>query len=264
MKSLAEMLRPLVAVVTADPARHANAWATHGSAQAVAQRLPLVHRTAKPGAEASWLDIVQHRRVAAQPACTPREHRAGVTRAAYFFLGCGAYPDGQVGFVLDRTALRGQPCSYTPLDSGSLESHTVPADPGQPWDDAAKDGFFAAHHAQGAEVHDFAGPYLAGHFQQPLQYVRCRQRSQPDFAPYHGLKDPQGDRRAFTIELQAHDDVAFGPSDVHLLEIVVAKPSLLDELPDDLVGKAWVAHAEGEVLEAIAERIEARITAEMS
>lgn len=199
MKSLVEMLRPLAAAVTAEASRHANAWATYGSAQAVAQRLPLVHRTAKPGAAANWLDIVEHRRVATQQACTTREHRAGVTRAAYFFLGCGAYPDGQVGFVLDRTALHGQACSYTPLDSGSLERHAVPADPSQPWDEAAKDRFFEAHHAQGAEVHDFAGPYLAAHFQQPLQYVRCPQRSQPDFAPYHGLKDPHEDRRAFTI-----------------------------------------------------------------
>lgn len=64
--------------------------------------------------------------------------------------------------------------------------------------------------------------------------------------------------------MQAHHDVAFGPSDEHLLEIVVAKPSLLDELPDELIGKARVAHAEGEVLEAIAKRIEDRIAAEIA
>ena len=39
----------------------------------------------------------------------------GVPRAAYFFVGCGAYPDGLVEFVLDAPAVLTRPSSYTPL-----------------------------------------------------------------------------------------------------------------------------------------------------
>ena len=48
-----------------------------------------------------------------------------------------------------------------------------------------------------------------------------------------------------------------------LVEIVAARQSLVEELPDDLVGLARVAMPENEVLESIAEGIESRITAEV-
>jgi hypothetical protein len=67
-----------------------------------------VHRTFTPGrldAVKNWRDLLAARRFAAVEACTERENAAGIPRAAYFFLGCGAYPNGIVGFVLDAPAL---------------------------------------------------------------------------------------------------------------------------------------------------------------
>lgn len=263
MKRLPEMLQPLAAAAIAEEARHANAWAMHGAACAVGRQLPLVHRTHKPGAPHALSELFKERRIAAQRACTERERRAGISRAAYLFLGSAAYPDGQVAFVLDRAALEGLPCSYSPMDSGALDKHIVPADPSTSWDDSAKDRCFQEHLGHGDDVAAFAGPFLATHFRDPLHYVTCPQESQPDFAPYHGLRNPGDDRRTFTIEVRAHEDVSFGPDENHLIEIVVSRMSFLEELPDDLVGKARAAEAENEVLEAVARGIGGRLGAQL-
>lgn len=256
------MLQPLAAVATSEEARHRNAWAVHGDSCAVARRLPLVHRTLKPGASHSLGAVLASRRIAAQPACTERERRAGISRAAYLFLGCGAYPDGQVAFVLNRAALDGLTSSYAPLDSGSLEKHVKPIDASARWDDSTKEKLFQDYLGHGDDLVDFAGPYLATHFRDPKHYVSRAQVSQPDFAPYHGLEAASGDRRVFTIEVRAHEDVSFGSSTEHLLEIVVSRPGLLEEVPDDLLGKARMAESENEVLESVARGIVDRLTEE--
>ena len=109
----------------------------------------------------------------------------------------------------------------------------------------------------------FVGPYLAAHFTDPLGYVRSPQHSEPDFHAYHGLQSGNRDRRAWTLEVQVHEDVSFASGAPLLTEIVAARQALIEDLPDDLVGLARVAVPENEVLESIAEGIVSRIVAEV-
>jgi hypothetical protein len=265
MRPLIDMLEPLASAVVEDDARHANAWLSHGRAIRVATRLPLVHRTCKSDAVTGWRELLATRRFAASEPCSgEREKAAGIPRAAYFFLGCGAYPEGLVGFVMDAETVLTQPSSYTPFDSGSIEKYTVPVEPAraEAWDATAKMEFLAAHTGHGAEVMDFASSYLAAHFRDPLTYVRHGHKSVPDFSAYHGIASTSGDRRAWTIEVQVHTDVPFPEGGATIQEIVAARAALIEELPDDLVLVARVAAAENEVLESIAAGIVARVDAE--
>jgi hypothetical protein len=175
-------------------------------------------------------------------------------------------PDGLVGFVLDAPSVLTRPASYTPFDSGAIEKYAVPAAPAlaAAWDGPAKDRFLAEHAGMGRELVAFSGPYLASLFHEPLTYVRGGQRSNPDFPAYHGLQSTSGDRRAWTMEVQVHENVAFGAGGATLIEIVAARPALVEDMPDDLVGLTRVASPENEVLESIAEGIAARIAAEIS
>jgi len=251
-------------VLVDDDVRQENAWSTYKQADQVARLLPLVHRTCKDGDESKWHEVLATRRFEAREPCTgDREKAAGIPRAAYFFLGCGAYPDGLVGFVLDAAAVLRRPASYTPFDSGSIEKYAVPADPMKEaaWDGAAKDRFLADHVGVGVQVAAFAGTYLAAHFRDPLTYVRMGQRGRPEFDAYHGLQSTSGDRRAWTIEVQAHEDVPFPEGSDIVTEIVAARQTLVEELPDDLVAIARVARATDEVLESLAEGIATRIAA---
>lgn len=264
-------------VVDGDAGRRASASRSQIRATAVGARLPLVHRTAKPtdfpatagtdgdSPSSSWLDLLSGRAFTAKKPCTSREEAAGIPRAAYFFLGCGAFPDGLVGFVLNTTDVLARPASFTPFDSGALEKYAVPTDAAvlATWDNKAKDRFLIDYLGDGRDASTFAGLYLAAHFDDPMSYVRRPQQSRPDFAAYHGLESTSGDRRSWTIEVHTHDNVVFGPGGSRLEEIVVARKELLDELPDDLLSLARVATAENEVLESIAEGIEARISAEV-
>lgn len=267
MRSLQEMLESLDSLLALDVARQQHAVSLSGRASEVARRLPLVHRTNKPGDDPTkWSEVLSRRKFIASAPCTgDREKAAGIPRAAYFLVGCGAYPDGLVGFVLDAPSVVTQPSSYTPFDSGSIEKYAVPRDPtlAAAWDGPAKDRFLAAHVGPGRELVSFSGPYLASHFHEPLSYVRGRQRSDPDFPAYHGLRSKVGDRRAWTLEVQVHEDVAFGAGGATLIEIVAARPAQVEDIPDDLVGITRVASPENEVLESIAEGIEARILAEV-
>lgn len=261
VRELSEMVAPLIATAMADPERHGNAWARHEDAQQIARQLPLVHRTCKPGSEHEIGELMRLRRLIARHPCTgTREVTAGIPRALYFFLGCGAYPEGVIGFVFHPKAVLSGPASYTPLDSGSLENHASPSDPSRPWDDAAKQQFLDDHLGRGQEVAEFAAPYLATHFRQPMHYVEREQKSEPDFAAYHGLVNSEGDRRAYTIEVQAHDDVPLDLDESSLLELVVARESLLAEIPRDMIGRARIASAENEVRAGIAEGISRRMT----
>ena len=260
MRTLDEMFETLAGALGADELRQANVWATLDRANHVAERLPLVHRTYKRGAVAKWRELLSTRRFAAPEPCTAREKAAGILRAVYFFLGCGAYPDGLVGFILDAPKLLARPASYTPFDSGSIEwGYAVPEDPARAWDGPAKDRAFLDHTGHGHHAAAFAGPYLAAHFRDPMTYVRLGQRSTPEFPAYHGLKSVTGDRRAWTIEVRVHEDVPFPEGDPILTEIVAANALLIEELPDDLVDRARLATAEGEVLESIAASISAGI-----
>ncbi len=265
MRSLEEMLEGLANQVRDDVAREENVWLSHTRACEVGRRLPLVHRTCKPGAEDLWHTVLSERKFAAFEPCMGREKSIGIPRAVYFSVGCGAYPDGLVGFVLDAPSVLTRPASYSPFDSGSIEKYAVPADPAlaTAWDGPSKDHFLSEHVGVGRDVGAFAGPYLASHFRDAFDYVRRPQHDTPDFPAYHGLRSTSGDRRAWTIEVQVHEDVSFGIGDPALVEIVAARQSLVEELPDDLVGLARVAIPENEVLRSIAEGIESRIASEV-
>jgi hypothetical protein len=266
--SLTDMLDTLVRQAVDDEKRHENAWHSFARANEVGRRLPLVHRTCKSDTDAKWLDILRTRSFVADKPCTgARELAAGIPRATYFFLGVGAYPKGLVAFVLDSSSVLKRSASYTPFDSGSVDNPAFlrPMDMTNTttWDDAAKDRFLAAYVGTGSDVLSFAGPYLAAHFVDPLSYVRAPQISSPDFAPYHGMSSPNDDRRAWTIEVQVHDDVTFGTGAATLNEIVVARKMLLEDLPDDLVDVARVATPENDVLGSVSEGIVSSITAEI-
>lgn len=155
MRPLEQMLESLELALRGDDARRAHAGRSFASASEVAQRLPLVHRTDKPGAEITWLEVLRSRLFVASEPCTgDREKAAGIPRSAYFFVGCGAYPDGLVGFVLDAGSVLTLPASYTPFDSGSIEKYAVPAEPAlaAAWDGPAKDRFLADHAGIGHEL----------------------------------------------------------------------------------------------------------------
>ena len=264
MRCLAEMLEPLTRVLHGDAARQTHANVLSGLANKVAQQLPLVHRTCKHGAEATWREVLRTRTFAVREPCTgDREKAAGIPRAVYFFLGCGPYPEGLLGFVIDAPSTLARPASYTPFDTGSIEAHAVPTEPAlaAEWDGPSKDRFLADHVGTGSELAAFSGAYLAAHFLEPMTYIRSKQCSDPDFPAYHGLRSTTGDRRAWTIEVQAHEDVAFGAGGGTLLEIVAARRALVEDLPDDLVGLARVAVPENGILESIADGIAERITA---
>jgi len=262
------MLETLVLRALEDDKRHENAWHSFVRASEVGRRLPLVHRTSKSGTDTKWFDILRTRSFVADTPCTgARELAAGIPRAAYFFLGAGAYPKGLVAFVLDPSSVLNQPSSYTPFDSGSVDNPAflcpIDAASAAAWDVPARDRFLTTHVGAGVEVLGFAGPYLATHFVDPFSYVRAPQISSPDFAPYHGMYSPNGDRRAWTIEVQVHHDVMFGAGGATLTEIVVARKMLLEDLPDDLISLARVATPENDVLGSVATGIASSITAEV-
>src|SRR5262245_44241903 len=115
MHSIAEMLVNLNAALADDNSRQAHAKGVAAAGASVANVLPLVHRTCKPGAEETLSTLFRERVIAAGRPCTgSREIAAGIPRAAYFFLGCGAYPEGLVAFVLSREVVLRAPSSFTP------------------------------------------------------------------------------------------------------------------------------------------------------
>lgn len=270
MRSLEEMLGSLELILRGDEARQDHATRSVALASEVARRLPLVHRTNKPGEEREqikWQAILDSRTFAAREPCTgDREKAAGIPLAAYFFVGCGAYPEGLVGFVLETASVLTLPSSFTPFDSGSLTRFAVPAEAAlaAAWDEPSKDRFLDDHVGPGRELVAFSGPYLAAHFREPLAYIRGGQRSDPHFPAYHGLRSTSGDRRAWTLEVQVHEDVVFRDGGATLVEIVAARHALTLDIPDDLLFLTRVASPENEVLESIAEGIAERITAEIS
>ncbi len=144
-----------------------------------------------------------------------------------------------MAFLAEATALGTIPASYSPFDTGSLRGHACPRDPEKAWGDADKDRFLAEHLGCGGDAPDFAADYVAAHFHDPVDYVRRSQHSEPDFPVYHGLASKNGDRRAWSIEVQLHDDLPL--DDQHLESIVLGEHDLLADIPDELIAKSVVA-----------------------
>lgn len=247
MQALDPMLARLQQVLDTDPARATCATGCRPHADALAARLPLVHRTALPNGP-PLATILTDRHLRTQPACTTREHDCGVLRALYFFLGCAAYPEGAAAFLARNHVLAQTAASFTPFDTGSLQHYARLRD-AAPWADPDKHTFLATHLACATAALDFSAAYLSAHFHDADDYVRRPQTSEPDYPTYHGLTSDTGDRRAWSIEVQLHADL---PLDVHHIEaIVLGEPDLFIDLPDDLAAIAVIAENPGEIAATI-------------
>ena len=231
--------------------------ATGPQAQRVADSLPLVHRTAGEGQD--WREIFEHDTLTARPVPTEHERKAGRANTVYFFLGAGAYPSGQIALLLELQTLRDVKASFSPYDTGGMRYCT----PSCGWDDDRRCQHLTEYTGDAPDdVHGFAGPYLAAHFRDPRGYVRALQRSTPDFPSFHELIS-DGDRRAWTIEIQAHDDVGISSEAQFLRQLLVVGTHKLLELPDEYVARARVLPdetTENIIYTEIARTIEAGLT----
>lgn len=259
---LPALLERLEAAIGPSGERRDSYTNTRPQAGRIAKRLPLVHRTAPTGAATSardWRAIFDHGTLNADPVPTEHERRAGRERSVYFFLGAGAYPSGQIALLLDPTeALRYVTASFSPFDTGGMHHCT----PSCNWDDERRCQHLTAYTGNAPDVHDFAGPYLAAHFRDPRTYVRASQQSAPDFPSFHELVS-DGDRRAWTIEIQAHDDVAISSDPLLLRQLLVVGTHKLLELPDEYLARARVLPddaSENIIYAEIAKTIEAGLT----
>lgn len=81
-------------------------------AKRLARAFPLVHRSVTPGGP-SLEAILGEGALLARAPCTKREVKCGIDRALYFFLGCAAYPEGVVAFLVGNRILDRQMASYT-------------------------------------------------------------------------------------------------------------------------------------------------------
>ncbi len=248
MQKLETMLARIQQILDQDPPRAEAAQRCQASARTLAQRFPLVHRSVTAGGP-RLSEILAARKLIAKAACTAREVDCGIERVVYFFLGCGAFPEGVVAFLANAAILETNPATYTPFDTGSLEKHTCLREVDASWNGPEKDAFLANYLGFGNEAVPFASEYVAAHFDRPSDYVRRQQRSEPDFPVYHGLVSTSGDRRAWSIEIQLHDDL--GLEARHLEAIILGEPDLLADIPDELMESVVVAETEGSITATI-------------
>ena len=202
-----------------------------------------------PQRHAAWPNlesILAERSLLAGDPCTEREVNCGISRALYFFLGCAAYPEGVVAFVVGNRILNQLASSYTPFDSGSLSSHARPSDPSMPWEDEDKRDFLEAHLGHGADAIQFSSVFVDAHFRDARDYVQLPQISSPDRPPYHGLESTSGDRRAWSIEIQLHEDLEL--SEENVAHVVLGQHDLLADVPDELIASVVVAEDEGQLV----------------
>lgn len=256
------MLTRLRESLEQDPPRAVAAETSRTGAQSLIQHCPLVHRTVWPTEPAdernptlferknpTLQEILASGRLTAIAPCTQREVDCGIDRVVYFFLGCGAFPDGSVAFLARAAVLNTKRASYTPFDTGSLTHWSRPRDPGQSWEESDKAKFLADYLGVGGDAVAYSIEYVAAHFRSPPDYVCRPQRSDPDFATYHGLMSPSGDRRAWSIEVQLQEDLELDIE--HLERIIVASHDLWLDIPDHLSGITPPAEPEGSILTAI-------------
>ena len=251
MANPVELLVSRLQAAVTQPEERRDAYASSlDHALALSVRLPLVHRTARPG-QAAWTAILRERGLKRTPVGSAGERAAGHDEALYFFVGSGAYPHGELAFFFDLSlAEEGsvEP-TFTPFDSGGLAAGFM-----QTWDDGAeiahrdRGDLFALHVGDGKDVGEYTGHHIAAHLRDPQDYVRRPLVSQPDFPPAHGFVSRTGHRLAWTVEVQVHDDVSL---DGWFLAVAAGRRDRILELPDDLIGLAtYPSEAEGELGES--------------
>jgi hypothetical protein len=193
----------------------------------LAARLPFVHRTGRAGRH--WQSIFENARLeAATPGTRWEQEALGIESATYFFWGYGAYPYGTVALLLERLPSDSR-CTATPFDTGGCEAgHLRRADCELSEDErrSVLDRFMLV---DGGRVSEYGAAYIADIFDDPIDYVRRPQYSQPDRPPVHGLTSVSHDRRAWTIEAQVHGDVAVPPERV--IRVVLRSREQYRDLP---------------------------------
>lgn len=225
----------------------------------MAATLPLVHRTVPIDQPQRWDDILRTACIRATLPCTERERRLGSTRAAYFFFGHPAWPSGLVAFILPAHADVLNQATFTPFDSGGVDEHMVPHDPSAgPLDDDAKDDLLRDHVGAGAELHAVAAPFIATHVRESERYIWYAQDRRPDWPEFHGYTSRSPDRRSWTIEVQAHEDVAITPYEERLEALIVGGKSVGLRVSDDLFGLVTEVETEEDVPQAVIRHILAK------
>jgi hypothetical protein len=239
------MPRPLDEMIGELRARWASASRdaiTLSRATDLASRLPLVHRTGR--ASQRWQSIFEGGRLAGDTPGTRWERDVlGVDKATYFFWGCGAYPKGTVALLVDGVPPDPR-CTATPFDTGGCGGGFFVRD-GRPLSEAERES--ALDHFtldDGVRVSEYGAHYIADIFDDPLDYVRRGQQSQPERLPVHELSSPTDDRRAWTIEVRVHGDVPVPPE--RLRKLVLRRRNQLRELPPRYRRLAVVSSSESE------------------
>lgn len=239
------MLDLLERAVAGDQTRRECAKGARAKALAFCRGLPLVRRIARDGSAARgdaspWFSALSDRRLEPHAPETTTEEAIGIQRSLYFYLGAPAYPKGAVAFVCNTDAALRCGSSFWPFDTGAAIKGYARPKSASAWLEPQWSEFLRRHWGAGSDLKAFAAEYLAAHFFEPAEYVRRAQQSAPDFPPYHDLESRDGDRRAWTIEVQVHEPLNLEPEAENLLRIVVARPQLLDDIPDDLSSYAVV------------------------
>jgi hypothetical protein len=266
-RSLRDLLAGIDKALEADPARREASGRAQSAAERLAGQMPLVHRTGWPGQRRPWTAVFTAGRLEASAACTELEERLGYTLAVYLFVGCGAYPKGNVALLFEQGLARAGHVTFTPFDTGALPDKLTPmaATLRVGWDEAAKLRVLEEHLGHGEDLHSFAGPYVAAHFRDPHAYVTCGQHEPPDFTAVHGLASDRGDRRDWTIEVQAHADVPV-PPDPSACLVLLDDKDLRRELPSSYLRSCRIVRQDEDegpsFTEAIAAEVLRRIEGE--
>ena len=269
VQSCARLLRDLGDACVDDAPRREALAHGHERARQLLPHLPWIHRTGRPGN--SWRQIFAERRLRPSKG-TAHELADDREESVYFFLGACAFPKGNLVLVLraDDAPLR-ERATFSPFDTGSLAGFVaLTADHPhcrayEPWTSADNRCRCLRDHTGSArDLDEFVPSYLAAHFFDAQTYVRGSQESEPDFAPYHGLRSISGDRRVWTVEVQVHGAQGVAIDDERLLEVVVRGKDRFDALPGAIKDRAYLLaedEDEDERGDSLAERCGQRICA---
>ncbi len=206
-RSFKEMIDTLEEVVSVDPNRKQSMEAARSFAETSAARIPLVHRTGKGK---TWRTIFQSKQLTGCAPCTKWERESlKIDRATYFFWGCGAYPKGNVAILM---SVPGEvEFTAAPFDSGGCMKGFFLRSGREMSNDERIDILENYTLAESASFLPYCARFLAAHFRDALDYIRRPQNSEPDSKPYHGLESATQDRRAWSVEVRVHGDVAVPP-----------------------------------------------------
>lgn len=245
-RDVKDLLGEIDRVLASDADRAAVHSATITNTTVFVSLLPLVHRTGRPNSVGPWHEILRSGTLRTSPP-TDGECACGMAPAVYFFVGCAAYPKGNVAFVLEQSSAGPGEATFSPFDSGALAGEYLrPVSAEVPWSLEDRAALLQRFCGDLTAVNVFAPYYIAAHFREARTYVTLAQRSSRDFALYHGLSSTTEDRRASTIEARVHHDVLLDPKSNDIRAIVLANRALIDDIPDEFVSHVLLASADSD------------------